>query len=244
MSTRINSLILSNRLLSQARSRTRSQSASLGGMMNGSSESGKSAMLDAIKNKNTANGFSKADAKSRENYTAIKKAAQSLQERTKKLLQWQEKEWEKMTEEELAQYKEEAASQAAGLVSEYNTMIKGMTDESGQVNKIYLSQLMSCFKNAKGTLEELGITQKEDGSLALDKEKFMAADADKIQKALCTKDSFVNDLNKKAANILANAETNLAVLNKSLYAGSYTYNQFGSDIFDMLTSGSKYSNKS
>lgn len=149
-----------------------------------------------------------------------------------------------MTEEELAQYKEEAASQAAGLVSEYNTMIKGMTEESGQVNKIYLSQLMSCFKNAKGTLEELGITQKEDGSLALDKEKFMAADADKIQKALCTKDSFVNDLNKKAANILANAETNLAVLNKSLYAGSYTYNQFGSDIFDMLTSGSKYSNKS
>ena len=66
MSTRINSLILSNRLLSQARSRTRSQCASLGGMMNGSSESGKSAMLDAIKNKNTAIGFSKADAKSRE----------------------------------------------------------------------------------------------------------------------------------------------------------------------------------
>ena len=243
MSAKINSLILSNRLLSQARSRTRSQSASLGGIMNGSSESGKSAMLDAIKNKDSGNGFSKADAKSRENYIAIKKAAESLQQRTKKLLQWQEKDWENMTEEELAKYKEEAASQAAGLVSEYNAMIKGMTDEGGQVNKIYLSQLMSCFKNAKGALEELGITQKEDGSLALDKEKFMEADADKIQKALCAADSFVNDLNKKTVNILSNAETNLAVLNKSLYAGSYTYNQFGSDIFDILT-GSNYSDKS
>ena len=243
MSAKINSLILSNRLLSQARSRTRSQSASLGGIMNGSSESGKSAMLDAIKNKDSGNGFSKADAKSRENYIAIKKAAESLQQRTKKLLQWQEKDWENMTEEELAKYKEETASQAAGLVSEYNAMIKGMTDEGGQVNKIYLSQLMSCFKNAKGALEELGITQKEDGSLALDKEKFMEADADKIQKALCAADSFVNDLNKKTVNILSNAETNLAVLNKSLYAGSYTYNQFGSDIFDILT-GSNYSDKS
>lgn len=243
MSAKINSLILSNRLLSQARSRTRSQSSSLGGIMNGSSDSGKSAMLDAIKNKNTGS-TSKADLKSKENYTAMKKAAESLQERTRKLLQWQEKEWSSMTEEELAQYKEEAASQAAGLVSEYNTMIKSMTEESGQVNKIYLSQLMSCFKGAKSTLEDLGFTQKEDGTLLLDKEKFMAAEPDKIQKALCTSGSFVDDINKKTANIIANAETNLAVLNKSLYAGSYTYNQYGSDIFDMLTSGSKYNDKS
>lgn len=243
MSAKINSLILSNRLLSQARSRTRSQSSSLGSIMNGSSDSGKSAMLDAIKNKNTKS-TSKADIKSKENYTAMKKAAESLQERTKKLLAWQEKEWSSMTEEELTQYKEEAASQASGLVSEYNTMIKSMTEESGQVNKIYLSQLMSCFKGAKSNLEDLGFAQKEDGTLSLDKEKFMAAEPDKIQKALCTSGSFVDDINKKTANIIANAETNLAVLNKSLYAGSYTYNQYGSDIFDMLTSGSKYNDKS
>lgn len=244
MSTKINSLILSNRLLSQARSRTRSQSASLGSIMSGSSDSGKSAMLDAIKNKDSKDGFSKADAKSKENFTAIKNAAKSLQERAKKLLQWQEKDWEKMTEEELAEYKEEAASQAAGLVSEYNTLIKGMTEENGQVNKIYLSQLTSSFKNAEGVLEELGITQKEDGTLALDKEKLLAADAGQIHKALCQAGSFVDDVNKKTDNIIANAETNLAVLNKSQYAGSYTYNQYGSDIFDMLFSGSKYSDKS
>lgn len=244
MGMKINSLILSNRLLSQARSRTRTQSGSLGSIMNGSSNSGKSAMLDAIKNKNSKDGFSKADAKSKENYTAMKKAAESLKERTKKLLGWQEKEWSSMTEEELTQYKEEAASQAAGLIGEYNTLIKSMTDESGQVNNIYLKQLTGYFKNAKGALGELGITQKEDGTLSLDKEKFMAADADKIQKALCSAGSFVDDVNKKADNIIANAETNLAVLNKSQYAGSYTYNQYGSDIFDILTSGSKYNDKS
>ena len=244
MSAKINSLILSNRHLSQARSRTRSQSGSLGSIMNGSSESGKSAMLDAIKNKNTQKGFSKADAQSKENYAAMKKAAESLQERTKKLLAWTEKEWESMTQEELAAYKEEAASQAAGLVSEYNAMIKSMTDESGQVNRIYLSQLKECFKNAKGALEELGITQQEDGTLSMDKEKFLTADAAKIQKALCSAGSFVDDVNKKTASIISNADTNLAVLNKSQYAGSYTYNQYGSDIFDMLLNGSKYNNKS
>lgn len=244
MGTKINSLILSNRLLSQARSRTRSQSGSLGSIMNGSSDSGKNAMLDAIKNKNTGNSFSKADAQSKENYTAMKKAAESLQERTKKLLGWKEKEWETMTQEELAGYKEEAASQAAGFVSEYNAMIKSMTDESGQVNKIYLNQLKECFKNAKDALEELGITQTADGTLSLDREKFMAADAAKIQKALCSAGSFVDDVNKKTANIISNADTNLAVLNKSQYAGSYTYNQYGSDIFDILLNGSKYNNKS
>lgn len=244
MGTKINSLILSNRLLSQARSRTRSQSGSLGSIMNGSSDSGKNAMLDAIKNKNTGNSFSKADAQSKENYTAMKKAAESLQERTKKLLGWKEKEWETMTQEELAGYKEEAASQAAGFVSEYNAMIKSMTDESGQVNKIYLNQLKECFKNAKDALEELGITQSADGTLSLDREKFMAADAAKIQKALCSAGSFVDDVNKKTANIISNADTNLAVLNKSQYAGSYTYNQYGSDIFDILLNGSKYNNKS
>ena len=41
----------------------------------------------------------------------------------------------------------------------------------------------------------------------------------------------------------ANAETNLSVLNKTQYAGSYTYDKYGSDIFDMLTGGSKYSSK-
>jgi len=211
--------------------------------MNGSSDSGKSAVLDAIKNKNTGSA-SKADAKSKENYTAMKNAAESLKERTKKLLGWAEKDWSGMTEEELAQYKEEASSQAAALVSEYNTMIKSMTEEGGQVNNIYLKQLTGYFKNAKSTLEELGITQKGDGTLSLDKEKFLAADADKIHKALCTAGSFADDVNKKTDNIIANAETNLAVLNKSLYAGSYTYNQYGSDIFDMLTSGSKYNDKS
>ena len=247
MSTsRINSLITQNRLLSQARSRARSQSSQIGKILNSAANS-KDGLLDAIKKDAAANknsGLSDADIASKKNYTAMKEAAESLKEHTKKLLLWPDKEWDSMTEEEIAKYKEDAIKEVTNLVTDYNTIIKSLSSESSRTNDIYLKQLKGYFKNAQSDLESLGITQKEDGSLALDKEKFMAADADKIQKALCTKDSFVNDLNKKAANILANAETNLAVLNKSLYAGSYTYNQFGSDIFDMLTSGSKYSNKS
>ena len=100
------------------------------------------------------------------------------------------------------------------------------------------------FKNAQKQLEELGITEDSNGKLSLNKEKFANADAAKIKEVLGSKGTFIDDIGKRADNVLSNAETNLAVLNKSLYAGNYTYNQYGSDIFDALLSGSKYNSKS
>lgn len=240
----VNSLILQNRLVSQAKSRSRSQSTSRNKVLQSSSNS-KNNVLDAIKKqaKGQQYGLSEADTKSKENYTAMKKAAESLKGHTKNLLLMPDKDWEKLTEEEVSKYKEEAVSEVTALIEDYNKMIKSMAEEGGKVNEIYLKQMKGYFQNAKGKLEELGITQNNDGTLAVNQELLKAADAQKLKEVFGTQGTFVEDIGKRAENVISNAETNLALLNKSQYAGSYSYNQHGSDIFDILTSGSKYNAK-
>lgn len=242
----INSLILHNRLVSQARSRARTQSTKMGSILQGSSGNNNSALANAIKKqaRSQKNGLlSATDTKSKENYTSIKSAAESLKKRTKTLLDMPEKEWEKLTEEEVAKYKEDVVTEVSGVISDYNQMIKKMTEEGGSVNEIYAKQMKGYFQNAKSKLEELGITQNSDGTLSLNKELLNAADASKMKEVLGKAGTFIDDIGKRAENVIANAETNLAVLNRSQYAGNYSYNQYGSDIFDALLGGSKYNAK-
>lgn len=240
----ISSLITQNRLISRAKSRSRSQGAAVGSVLNSSRNSGKNSVLDAIKNQSRKqNGLSAADAKSKEYYTTIKKAAGSLQSCVKNLLDLPEKEWDKMTEEEITEYRENALSKVNSFVNDFNVMVKGMRNEGGKVNQIYLSQLKNYYNNAKSDLEKLGITMKDDGTLSVNQEEFKKGDVQKIKKVLGSSGSFVDNVGKRAKDAQANAETNLSVLNKTQYAGSYTYDKYGSDIFDMLTGGSKYSSK-
>ena len=237
----INSLILHNRLISQARSMARSSGGSMGAMLANSASGDKNtALLDAMKSQGKKNPSSDSDLRSKSNYTTMKKAAENLKKYAKDLLAGPEKKFEEMTDEEKAKYREEAVSKMSDFVADYNSMIRSMTNEGGKVNEIYLNQLKSCFKNAKADLEELGITRAEDGTLSLDKDVLQAADAEKIKKVLGSEGTFIDDVAKKTESIIANADTNLAVVNKNLYAGTYTYDHNGTDIFDILNSGSKY----
>lgn len=242
--SKISSLITQNRLISQAKSRSRSQSAAIGSALQKGTGSGKDSLMNAIKNQSQSQkGLSAADARTKERFNTIKKAAESVQSRTKNLLLLPEKDWDKMTEEEAVKYREDALSEVGRFVSDFNVMVKGMKEEGGKVNQIYLGQLENYYKNAKSDLEALGIVRKDDGTLSLDQELFQKADVQKIKKALGSSGSFVEDAGKRARDILANAQTNLAILNKTQYAGNYTYDKYGSDIFDMLTGGNSYNTK-
>ncbi len=241
--SKISSLITQNRLLSQARSRARAQSVATGSaLLNGSHN--KDSVINSVNNKAGAQNakVSEADRKSKENYTAMKNAAESVKKHAKNLLLWPEKKWDEMTEDEIAEYKVDARKEITSLIENYNTMIKSMNEEQGKVNEIYLKQMKGYFQNAKKDLESLGIIQKEDGTLSLDQELLKAADAETLKKVLGSEGTFVDDIGKRAENVISNAETNLAVINKSIYAGNYTYNQYGSDIFDALLGG-KYNSK-
>ena len=242
----VSPLITQNRLLCNARARAKSQKGAAAILAKGS-DNGKKALLDAIK-KEADNqryvGKSEGAEKSKENYTAMKTAAEAIQKNVKNLQLWPDKEWDKMTEEEISQYKEDVAEEMAAFVNHYNTMAKSLEKESdSKVNEIYLKQLKGYFKANKDALETLGITQDEGGKLTLDQEKLKAADAQEIKKVLGAKGAFLDDVAKRAENISANADTNLAVLNKNLYAGNYSYNKNGGDIFDILAGGGKYSAK-
>lgn len=242
---KISPLITQNRLLSQARSRARAQSVATGSALLNGSNNNKDSVINSVNNKaNTQNAkVSEVDKKSKENYTTMKDAAESVKKHAKNLLLWPEKKWDEMTEDEIAEYKVDARKEVASLIDDYNTMIKSMSAEDGsKVNEIYLKQMKGYFQNAKKDLESLGITQKEDGTLSLDQELLKAADAETLKKVLGSEGTFVDDIGKRAENVISNAETNLAVINKSIYAGNYTYNQYGSDIFDALLGG-KYNSK-
>lgn len=242
----ISPLITQNRLLSQARSKSRNSSSGMAATLTQSSSSGKSnALAEALKKKNAGkNSLSEADQSQKEAYTVVKKTAENIKKRAERLLSWPEKSIDEMTEEEKTTYKKNVTEEISSLIAEYNDMMAGMTDAGGKVNEIYISQMKGYFQNAQKQLAELGITENLNGKLTLDKEKLASADVAAIKETLGKKGTFIDDIGKRAENVLSNAETNLAVLNKSQYAGNYTYNQYGSDIFDALTSGSKYNYKS
>lgn len=244
--TKVNSLIMQNRLLSQARSRSRSQSTNMGKALQKSSNgNGKSSLLNSIKKQADSDRYTlgEADLKSKKNYTAMREAAESLSGHTAKLLLLGKKDLEELTEEELTGLKESTVLEAASMVESYNEMIRAMTDEGGTVNEIYLKQMKGYFKNAKSDLEALGITQSSDGTLSVNTELLKGADIQKLVKTLGMEGSFTDDIGKRAQNVISNAETNLAVLNKSQYAGLYSYNQYGNDILDAFTSGGKYNTR-
>ena len=244
MSSRISSLITQNRLLSQARSRTSSGTGMASALAQSSgSDSKTNAILNAVKNSNKGS-LKETDESQRQAYTVVKKTAENIKKHAEKLLSWPEKSVEELTDEEKAAYKKDVTDELSALIANYNDMITGMKEAGGNVNTVYLNQMRGYFKNAQKQLEELGITEDSNGKLSLNKEKFANADAAKIKEVLGAKGTFIDDIGKRADNVLSNAETNLAVLNKSLYAGNYTYNQYGSDIFDALLSGSKYNSKS
>ena len=241
----ISSLITQNRLLSQARSRSRNSSSGMAAALSKSSSSGKNnALVEALKKNSGKNSISEADQSQKEAYTVVKKTAENIKKRAERLLSWPEKSIDEMTDEEKTTYKKNVTDEVSALITEYNDMMAGMTDAGGKVNEIYISQMKGYFQNAQKQLAELGITENTNGKLTLDKEKLASADVAKIKEVLGKKGTFIDDIGKRAENVLSNAETNLAVLNKSQYAGNYTYNQYGSDIFDALTSGSKYNYKS
>lgn len=240
----ISSLIIQNRLLSQARSRAGSSSAGQAAVAK-SSSSNKAALLNAIKNKADQNsyGLSEAQEEQKEAYTSMQKAAESVKARSEKLLSWPSKAWEEMTDEEKTAYKEDVITEVTNLVSDYNTMIADLSNAGGTVNGVYLKQMKGYFQNAQKQLEELGITADANGKLSIDKNKLEGADALLLKEAFGKEGTFVDDIGKRAENVISNAKTNLAVINKNQYAGNYTYNKYGSDIFDVLAGGSKYSSK-
>lgn len=238
-SNSISPLILQNRLLSQARSGARTRNASIGNVLQNSSGN-KSTTLDSIKKQAETRKNSLQDLEAKENYTVMKKAGENLKDHVEKLQEIYDREWDELTEEEAAKYRAQAEEEIAGFVDNYNTLIKTLSEESSSAGDIYLKQLKNYFQSSKAVLGEMGITQGDNEALSVDRKLLKAADNTVLQKNFGQKNSFASKVKERAENIISNAETNLAVINSSLYAGNYSYNKYGSDIFDILGESGNY----
>ena len=235
----INSAVLQNRLLCQAKSGTRANSASIGSVLNNSSNSRKK---NSILGTGTSNKSLQDVQESKKNYTKMQSAAVSLKSHIGELQSIFGKNWEEMEEQDAARYRELAETEISGLVENYNALVETLSKESGTANNVFLKQLKDYVKNAKDVLASVGITQNRDGTLSLDKELLGKAEISDLQKIFAKENSFASKLWDRASNIIENAETNLTLLNSELYGGTYSYNKYGSDIYDLLF-GSQYNAK-
>lgn len=236
----ISPLIMQNRLLSQARSGARARNTATGAVLNNSSGSKNSNTVKSQTDAKKTSSQQEAYKESKENYTAMKKAAESIKERTGKLLTAFDKNREELTEEDAVKFRKEIEEEISGYTDDYNTLIKMLTNEGGNANETYLQQLKDYFQSSKDALAEAGITQASNGILTLDENLLKEADLQTLEKIFGKENSFAGRVKERAVNIISNAEMNLSVINSSLYSGNYTYNKYGSDIYDILN-GSSYS---
>ncbi|MGN0655819.1 MAG: hypothetical protein ACI4KR_03430 [Ruminiclostridium sp.] len=102
-----------------------------------------------------------------------------------------------------------AYSAAESFVESYNKLSEGIKS-SGNSTVSGKSQFITNMTNAYSyKLQKAGITANADGSLSIDKEKFMAADEKSIDQIFGKKDSFAQFMSKQAEQLSAYAQTDL-----------------------------------
>lgn len=118
-----------------------------------------------------------------------------------------------------------AVKEIEGFVEDYNAMVSGMKKTGGSINNIYLNQLSSYAKSSEEELKAIGVSQKKDGSLSVDKEKLAAADASKLQEVFGGVSGFGGQTAVKSIYVEANAAESISSQQNAMYTG---YNSYGS----------------
>ncbi len=164
---------------------------------------------------NQGNAVSQTQKK---NYEALRKSAEEMQEASDKLRDKElyEEARESGSTENVSEYVE-------SLLEHYNKTIKSLKSNMSPLNQFYRQNLLEAAQKGKEELESIGITQRNDGSLSLDKDKLKAADIDTLEKVLGG--SFTEKTSFLADRIADNAKANVN-------SASNQYNASGSNYFE------------
>lgn len=182
---------------------------------------------DAVKSAAKKSGADKTEAnkeyaKVETNATALKKAADTLLD--KKLFEQKDivTKDENGVESKTKGYDTEAIFKAVdSFVSSYNSLVKAVdtTDESN-IERRSMSLMNQTLSNSK-SLQNVGITLKEDSTLSIDKEKFMKADIDAVKNLFNANGSYGYRVSSQASLIGMAADS--ASAKGSSYTGNGTY---------------------
>ena len=129
----------------------------------------------------------------RSNYEKLEKSATSLKEQTKLLAEKADVGGKDLT------------GTAANVVQHYNDTMEGLRKSSGILNDYYRQTMKEIAASNKDKLEEVGITVRKDGTLALNKDKLAEADAEEVKAALGASGDFAKRMQAVASRAADNA---------------------------------------
>lgn len=101
------------------------------------------------------------------------------------------------------------ADQVVKLADSYNETLKGLKQAAGVLNQYYHQSLRDVAYEDQKELEEIGITVSSDGTLSVNREKFNAADREKVEKLLGSAGDFQKRVSFVASRINDNAKTSV-----------------------------------
>ena len=109
---------------------------------------------------------------------------------------------------------------AKNFVDSYNDMYSAVSNSRSSFVSGRTSVMANTAKAYSGTLEKAGVTVEKDGSLTLDKEKFMSADDKAISSAFGRNSTFTGAAVSQAVSVSRYAES-------GSYSGFGGYNSYG-----------------
>lgn len=131
-------------------------------------------------------------------------------------------------ETEKEAYQSQAAGSIADLLSSYNTMITNLLEAGGKTNKNFLRDLNELMRKNESALDELGISRREDGTLALNAEKLAATDLETMERVFGAESEFAGDLLEQIDTITDKTATTVGTLQiySTAYSNSGSYSQY------------------
>lgn len=114
--------------------------------------------------------------------------------------------------------------EAEALVKTYNSLLSVLSKSADSMDAFYKQSLKDSASENKEMLGSAGITIKNDGSLALDADKFSAASLDSIRKVLGKESSFITKLSFLSGRIGDYADSNLESISNNYLSGKTAIN--------------------
>ncbi|MCI8299316.1 MAG: hypothetical protein HFI69_03035 [Lachnospiraceae bacterium] len=171
-----------------------------------------------VQNDNPLSALNKGNTVStdRKKYEALRKSAENLQQSADEL----------QSEELYKEARESGDTQAVSdyaerLLEHYNQTLKSLNGTTSPLNQFYRQTLKEAAQKEKDQLMSIGITQKKDGTLSLDKNKLKETDADTLEQVLGG--SFTEKISFLADKVADNAKANAASASSQYNASGYNY---------------------
>lgn len=135
---------------------------------------------------------------------------------------------EAQTDEEKDAYQTAAASEIAGFLSSYNSLITSLAETGGKTNKNFLSQLNELLGDYEKELEEAGVHIQADGTLALDAQTLAGTDLETLESLFGADAPLADALSGQLHTIAEETASTVDTLQiySTAYSNSGSYSQY------------------